>query len=215
MTSSAHLIWIQFLVSQLFLGVFVCLQLSVYLLVSSMGLWIDQLVNGAIARISSFTAIYLALFIFTIIVSSRLLCTQHICADQLMAYIAGPSTLDINGTYTSIFHVTTSTQYTFTSPSTGLVRRTSRNEAHHDRIPPHRLRLPRLLVHHVLLPGLPMDMDPMAVLRQPDRRRAAGPCCDARSGRSLLEELPYGVEAVPYVPFFLHAHVHSFTRVLI
>jgi len=55
-------------VYRLFLGVFVCLQLSVYLLVSSMGLWIDQLVNGAIARISSFTAIYLALFIFTIIV---------------------------------------------------------------------------------------------------------------------------------------------------
>lgn len=201
--------------SQLFLGVFVCLQLSVYLLVSSMGLWIDQLVNGAIARISSFTAIYLALFIFTIIVSSRLLCTQCICADQMMAYIAGPSTLDINGTCTSMFHVTTSTQYTFASPSsTGLVRRPSRNEAHHDRIPPHRLRLPCLLVHHVLLPGVPLDMDPVAVLRQPDRRSAAGSRCNARSGRSLLEELPYGVEAVPYV-LFLHAHVHSFTWVLI
>ncbi len=53
----------------MFLGVFVCLQLSVYLLVASTALWIDQLVNGAIASISSFTPVYLALYIFTIIVS--------------------------------------------------------------------------------------------------------------------------------------------------
>jgi hypothetical protein len=53
---------------RIFLGVLTCLQLSVYLLVASTALWIDQLVNGAIAKISSFTTIYLGLFIFTVIV---------------------------------------------------------------------------------------------------------------------------------------------------
>lgn len=123
-----------------------------------------------------------------------------ICDDQLMAYIVGPSTLDINGACASMFHVTTSTQYTFASPSSiGLVRRPSRNEAHHGRVPPHRLHFPSLLVHHVLLHGLPMDVDPMALLRQPDRRRTAGCRCDTHSGIPLLEKLSYGLEAVPYV----------------
>ena len=52
---------------RLFLGLFTCLQLAVYLLVTSVALWVDQLVNGAIARISSHTTVYLALFTFTLV----------------------------------------------------------------------------------------------------------------------------------------------------
>lgn len=51
---------------QLFLGLFILLQLSVYLLIASTALWIDQLVNGPIAHISSHTAIYMGLFVFTL-----------------------------------------------------------------------------------------------------------------------------------------------------
>ncbi|TDL16338.1 hypothetical protein BD410DRAFT_795455 [Rickenella mellea] len=50
-----------------FLGVFVCLQLSVFLVLASIALWIDQLMNGAIAHISTHTTIYDALFISTVI----------------------------------------------------------------------------------------------------------------------------------------------------
>ncbi len=52
------------------LAVLVCLQLSMYLMITSMGLWADQLLHGAIAAVSSHTQIYLGLFIFTIVVST-------------------------------------------------------------------------------------------------------------------------------------------------
>ncbi|KAI0311848.1 hypothetical protein OF83DRAFT_1149128 [Amylostereum chailletii] len=48
-----------------FLAVFVCLQLAVFFLVVAMSLWIDQLVNGAIADLSWHTGVYEALFIST------------------------------------------------------------------------------------------------------------------------------------------------------
>ncbi|TFY70818.1 hypothetical protein EVG20_g2187 [Dentipellis fragilis] len=48
-----------------FLVVFVGLQLAVFFLVVAMSLWVDQLINGVIAAISSHTTIYQALFIFT------------------------------------------------------------------------------------------------------------------------------------------------------
>ncbi len=61
-----------------------------------------------------------------------------------------------------------------------------------------------------LLPGLPLDMGPMAVLCQPDRRHAPGSRCDARSGRCLLETLPFHVGLKQYRMFlFLHARVYS------
>ncbi|TFK47254.1 hypothetical protein OE88DRAFT_1666637 [Heliocybe sulcata] len=50
------------------LAVFVCMQLLVFFLTAAMGLWVDQLVNGDIARISSHTAIYKGLFLFTTVV---------------------------------------------------------------------------------------------------------------------------------------------------
>ena len=43
------------------------MQLLCYLLVTAAGLWIDQLINGAIASISSYTPIYKGLFISTMI----------------------------------------------------------------------------------------------------------------------------------------------------
>jgi len=46
-----------------FLAFFVCLQLTVFFFVISTSLWIDQLLNGAIALISDDTPLYLALFI--------------------------------------------------------------------------------------------------------------------------------------------------------
>ena len=47
------------------MGVSACLHLSIFFLFSAMGLWVDQLANGAIAHISTHTQIYMALFIFT------------------------------------------------------------------------------------------------------------------------------------------------------
>lgn len=54
---------------QPFLGVLICLQLSVYVLVMPTALWVDQLINGAIAKISSHTTVYIGLFVFTLVVS--------------------------------------------------------------------------------------------------------------------------------------------------
>lgn len=51
-----------------FLAFLVCLQLSVFWLVAAMSLWIDELMNGAIAVVSSNTAIYLALFIISTLI---------------------------------------------------------------------------------------------------------------------------------------------------
>ncbi|KZT24929.1 hypothetical protein NEOLEDRAFT_1134125 [Neolentinus lepideus HHB14362 ss-1] len=51
-----------------FLAVFVCMQLLVFFLSAAMGLWVDQLFNGDIARISSHTTIYEGLFLFTTII---------------------------------------------------------------------------------------------------------------------------------------------------
>ncbi|KII83848.1 hypothetical protein PLICRDRAFT_58289 [Plicaturopsis crispa FD-325 SS-3] len=50
-----------------FLAVFVCLQLSGFLLMTAMGLWIDQLFNTGVAYISRHTTIYIAAFLFTTI----------------------------------------------------------------------------------------------------------------------------------------------------
>ena len=53
----------------MFLATFVCLQLLLFLIIASITLWIDQLVNAAIAHMSSHTPIYLGLFITTMVVS--------------------------------------------------------------------------------------------------------------------------------------------------
>lgn len=50
------------------MALLVCLQLGVFLLVAAMALWVDQLVNTAIAVISSHTLIYKGLFITTTLV---------------------------------------------------------------------------------------------------------------------------------------------------
>jgi len=50
---------------RVFLAVHVCLLLSVFFLVTAMGLWVDQLMNSAIALISEHTPVYQALFIAT------------------------------------------------------------------------------------------------------------------------------------------------------
>ncbi|KAF8154026.1 hypothetical protein B0H34DRAFT_720077 [Crassisporium funariophilum] len=50
-----------------FMAVLACLQMEAFVLVTSMGLWIDVLMNTAIARISAHTPIYKALFIATAI----------------------------------------------------------------------------------------------------------------------------------------------------
>lgn len=50
------------------LAIYVCVQLLVFFLTTATGLWIDQLFNGDIARISSHTNVYKALFLFTVIV---------------------------------------------------------------------------------------------------------------------------------------------------
>ncbi|KAI0920361.1 hypothetical protein AcW1_002127 [Taiwanofungus camphoratus] len=52
---------------RLFLAMFVFLQLSIFFMVTAMGLWESQLMNTAIRLISTHTAIYSALFIFTIV----------------------------------------------------------------------------------------------------------------------------------------------------
>ncbi|CAL1697872.1 unnamed protein product [Somion occarium] len=50
-----------------YLAIFVCLHLSVFLVIAAMALWADQLINGAIAAISTHTAIYYTLLLATII----------------------------------------------------------------------------------------------------------------------------------------------------
>jgi len=51
-----------------YLCMLVCLQMAVYLFIGSTGLWIDQLFNSALTKISTHTPIYVGLFLFTIIV---------------------------------------------------------------------------------------------------------------------------------------------------
>jgi hypothetical protein len=50
-----------------FMAVLVCLQLGVFVLVTSMALWVNQLMTTAIAKLSLHTAIYDAVFLFTTI----------------------------------------------------------------------------------------------------------------------------------------------------
>ena len=60
---------LKFLFLQLFLGVFVCLQMSVYLLVAATSLWIDQLINGTLVNISTHNTVYLVSFTILNLVS--------------------------------------------------------------------------------------------------------------------------------------------------
>jgi len=63
-------------VRQLFLGFFVCLQLTAFFLAAAMSLWINELIHGAISQISTSSHIYHGLFIATTSVcSSHLLCS--------------------------------------------------------------------------------------------------------------------------------------------
>ncbi|KAF5375349.1 hypothetical protein D9615_008029 [Tricholomella constricta] len=54
-------------INKFFMAVLACLQLEAFVLVAAMGLWIDVLINTAIAKISAHTALYKALFIVTAI----------------------------------------------------------------------------------------------------------------------------------------------------
>jgi hypothetical protein len=54
-------------IHKFFLAVLACLQLEAFILITSVGLWIDVLMNTAIKEISSHTAVYDALFISTVI----------------------------------------------------------------------------------------------------------------------------------------------------
>ncbi|RDB19618.1 hypothetical protein Hypma_013245 [Hypsizygus marmoreus] len=54
-------------INKFFMAVLACLQLEAFVLTAAMGLWIDVLMNTAIARISAHTTIYQGLFILTII----------------------------------------------------------------------------------------------------------------------------------------------------
>jgi hypothetical protein len=50
------------------MAVCACLQLAAQFMLASSALWLDQLLNGAIANISSYTPVYKAQIIFTLIV---------------------------------------------------------------------------------------------------------------------------------------------------
>ena len=54
-----------------FLAVLVSIQLSIFILVNAMALWVDQLLHGAINKLSSHTTVYDGTFIFTIVVRFR------------------------------------------------------------------------------------------------------------------------------------------------
>jgi hypothetical protein len=56
---------------QCFLAVLVSIQLSLFILVNAMALWVDQLLHGPIKKLSSHTAIYDATFMFTAAVRSH------------------------------------------------------------------------------------------------------------------------------------------------
>ena len=53
---------------QYFLAVLVSIQLSVFILVNAMALWVDQLLHGAIKKLSSHTVVYDGTFITTTVV---------------------------------------------------------------------------------------------------------------------------------------------------
>jgi hypothetical protein len=54
--------------AQYFLAVLVSIQLSVFILVNAMALWVDQLLHGAIKKLSSHTVVYDGTFITTAVV---------------------------------------------------------------------------------------------------------------------------------------------------
>ena len=52
------------------MAVLVCLHLCLYMTATALGLWTEELLRSAVAAISSYTALYLALVIFIIVVCS-------------------------------------------------------------------------------------------------------------------------------------------------
>ena len=65
------------------MAVLACLQMEAFVLVTGMGLWIDVLVNTAIAQLSEHTAVYKALFISTCIVRHQYPLLCHFSDDLL------------------------------------------------------------------------------------------------------------------------------------
>jgi hypothetical protein len=56
---------------QYFLAVLVSIQLSIFILVNAMALWVDQLLHGVIKKLSSHTTVYDGTFILTTIVRAH------------------------------------------------------------------------------------------------------------------------------------------------
>ncbi|KAI5120629.1 hypothetical protein M0805_009389 [Coniferiporia weirii] len=75
---------------RLLLGLLTCLQLLVFVLVTSASLWVDQLITGAIAAISSHTTVYIALFVFTIALLLPWLAVgwRSLCREQPRVFLA-------------------------------------------------------------------------------------------------------------------------------
>ncbi len=64
---------------QYFLAVLVSIQLSVFILVNAMALWVDQLLHGVVRGLSAHTDVYAATFITTTLVGHHqilLLCRR-------------------------------------------------------------------------------------------------------------------------------------------
>ena len=74
-----------YLFLQIFLGVFVCLQMSVYLLVAATSLWIDQLINGTLVNISSHNTLYLIGFTLLNFVGLILIHLSILVANSFIA----------------------------------------------------------------------------------------------------------------------------------
>lgn len=85
---------------------------------------------------------------------------------------------------------------------TGLVLRSARDATHDACVPRHRSVLHRRVGRAVLLASLPMDVDPMAVLRVAFGSGDDRPGCECRTRCDLLEELSSWVGAIPYVFLF-------------
>ena len=177
---------LKFLFLQLFLGVFVCLQMSVYLLVAATSLWIDQLINGTLVNISTHNTVYLVSFTILNLVSFPL---------DYASYRHSFSTYQFLIPWITMVRVFGSAIcFLALNLILGMVLRPLRASAYNGRVPTPWSGLRRGLGSSLLLTSLSLDMDSMALFRKPLCRRAGRSTRQRRTRLFLLETLPPGAE---------------------
>ncbi len=73
-------------VYKIVLSLSIAIQLSLFFIAVTVGLWIDQLFNGAIGHLAAHKKLYEIMFIITLIVSPMILIFLSFDADQFIAH---------------------------------------------------------------------------------------------------------------------------------